>query len=140
MWEFIGKKRPSFATEPGEGQESVWDYPRPPACRPDSRRVIVRVGDLVIADSTEVIRILETASPPTVYIPQSDVNMELLVEAAGSSFCEWKGAAKYWSLQINEQMVKHVGWSYPDPQKLFASIKGFISFYPAKVDCFIDAS
>ena len=62
----------------GPGRESVWDYPRPPAIRVDQRRVEVRLGDLVIADSRQNYRILETASPPTFYIPPHSVHMELL--------------------------------------------------------------
>ncbi len=73
MWQFKGNMRPSFAVEPAEGQESVWDYPRPPICLQDSREVIVRCGDVVVAKSTQSIRVLETASPPTFYIPPSDV-------------------------------------------------------------------
>ena len=77
VWQYRGQERPPFAKEPGPGQESVWDYPRPPAIVVDERRVEVRLGDLVIADSRQNYRILETASPPTFYIPPHSVHMEL---------------------------------------------------------------
>src|ERR1044071_9083265 len=58
LWQYRGQKRPSFAVEPGNGKESVWDYPRPPRLLPDGRRVEVRLGDLLIAGSTQTYRVL----------------------------------------------------------------------------------
>lgn len=137
-WKFTGGDRPSFAIEPGPGQESVWDYPRPPALVNDQRRVIVSAGDFVIAETTSTVRVLETASPPTVYIPQADVNFDHLVQAAGQSFCEWKGSATYWSVQTPQQLIKNAGWSYASPSERFKQIDGYLSFYPGKVSCFVD--
>ena len=85
MWTNTGKKRPDNAIEPGPGQESVWDYPRPPALERDNRLVEVKDGDTVIASTTAAFRVLETASPPTFYIPTDGVDMDRLVEAAGRS-------------------------------------------------------
>ena len=93
-WRYYGQERPAFALEPGPGQESVWDYPRPPRIVRESRDVIVRVGEVVIAQTHEACRVLETASPPTFYIPRADVKEEYLGPAAGSSRCEWKGTAR----------------------------------------------
>lgn len=137
MWNFTGQKRPPFATKPQPGEESVWDYPRPPICQSDSREVVVKLGDLQIASSKRAIRVLETASPPTFYLPESDVDLTLLAEQSDSSFCEWKGAATYWSLRHADYQVKNVGWSYRRPSKRFSQIAGWLSFYPAKVDCFV---
>ncbi len=93
MWSFTGKKRPVFAIEPVKGQESVWDYPRPPVCVVDSREIFVWHNENLIAQSAKAIRVLETASPPTFYLPPSDVKFDMLVQSAGSTFCEWKGIA-----------------------------------------------
>lgn len=84
MWEYRGQKRPPFAEKPGPGQESVWDYPRPPAIVVDQRHVEVRLGDLVIADSRRNYRILETASPPTFYISPLNVRVQLLEPRPGN--------------------------------------------------------
>ena len=138
MWEYRGQKRPPFALEPGPGQESVWDYPRPPALQPDGRHVEVRFGDVILADSRRTQRVLETASPPTFYIPSEDVHIELLTPSAGTSFCEWKGAARYWGLKIEGSSGEAVGWSYPQPTAPFAPIAGYFSFYPARVECYVD--
>ncbi len=53
MWRFTGKKRPVFAIELVEGQESVWDYPRPPVCVEDSRVNLVRHNENLIAQSVK---------------------------------------------------------------------------------------
>ena len=135
MWKFTGNERPSFALEPGEGQESVWDYPRPPKCVPDTRTVIVRSKNLTIAESNNAIRVLETASPPTFYIPKSDIDLDLITRSVGSSYCEWKGPATYWSIEAHGQQIKNAGWSYEQPTPEFTVIAGFLSFYPALLEC-----
>ena len=136
MWAFRGQKRPPFAETPGPGQESVWDYPRPPKMVPDGRLVKVFYGDHTVASSNSAYRILETASPPSFYLPPSDVNWEMLKPAPGSSRCEWKGSARYWYLSSNPALGV-VGWSYPKPTPAFERIRGFISFYPALLACYV---
>jgi uncharacterized protein (DUF427 family) len=136
MWQYRGQKRPDFAIAPGPGEESVWDYPRPPRLVPDARRIEVRAGGVLIACSTAAMRILETASPPTVYLPSADVDMSQLVRIAGSSGCEWKGVAGYWALAANPRTP--VGWSYESPLPAFAAIRGALSFYPALLECTVD--
>ena len=138
MWQFRGQQRPPFALEPGPDQESVWDYPRPPALVPDERRVQVKCGDFLIADSQNTYRILETASPPTFYIPPEDIRREWLELARGQSYCEWKGAAAYWSFVHGSLRLGEVGWSYPSPTQAFAEIAGYFSFYPGRAECYVD--
>ena len=135
-WRYTGEQRPHFAEEPGPGQESVWDYPRPPVLVPDSRRVVVRANGLVLADTTAALRLLETASPPTFYVPPQDARLELLSRAPGSSLCEWKGAATFWALTDAPDQV--VAWSYPDPFGEYESLRDHVSFYPGRVECTVD--
>lgn len=138
-WRWYGAERPPFAEEPGPGQESVWDYPRPPRVEEDPRRVVVQIGATVIADSTHAVRVLETASPPTFYLPRSDVRMELLQRASGQSHCEWKGSAEYWSVLTQEgERVEQAAWSYPQPSQAFEAIRDHFAFYPGRVACFVD--
>ena len=138
MWQFRGQQRPPFALEPGPDQESVWDYPRPPALVPDERRVQVRCSDFLIADTTRAIRILETASPPTFYLPPEDVRLEWLQQSRHQSYCEWKGAASYWSFVHGAKRTADVGWSYPSPTESFSVIAGYFSFYPARAECYVE--
>ncbi len=84
------------------------------------------------------MRVLETASPPTVYIPREDVRTDLLVRARGATICEWKGSATYWSLDVDGCITPNVAWSYEEPFIEFADIRGYLSFYPNKVSCFVD--
>lgn len=137
-WHYHGQRRPTFAAEPGPGQESVWDYPRPPRIADDTREVIVRVADVVVARTRRARRVLETASPPTVYIPREDVGVEFLQSARGASHCEWKGAARYWSVSVPPVRLDAVGWSYDEPRPEFEAIRGWLSFYPGRIECSID--
>lgn len=136
MWKHRGQARPDFADEPGPGQESVWDYPRPPALDPDDRLVEVFHGETPIARSRRAIRVLETASPPSYYLPPEDVKRSLFVPVRQASFCEWKGAASYWALADDPQNA--VGWTYEQPSRRFRDIAGWFAFYPARLRCLVD--
>ncbi len=137
-WNNKGKLRPPFAETPRDGQESVWDYPRPPRIVPDRRRILVRLGDQPIADTIGAVRILETASPPTLYLPPADVRTDLLARADGASMCEWKGRATYWNVVLPDTRRARAAWSYEDPFGTFALIEGWFAFYPALLDCTVD--
>jgi uncharacterized protein (DUF427 family) len=105
---------------------------------PDNRRIVVRMGEWIIADSMQTYRVLETASPPTFYIPPEDVRLQLLQPCPGSSICEWKGTAQYWAPGKDGQATQLVGWSYPSPNAPFETIAGYFSFYPARVECYVN--
>ena len=137
MWAFDGGRRPPFAVPPGPGQESVWDYPRPPRIAPDGRLVTVSAGGAPVASTRRALRVLETASPPTFYLPLADIDGRLLVPAPGRSACEWKGVASYWSLAACPD-AGPVAWSYAEPAPGFAALLGHVAFYPARVDCHVD--
>ena len=137
MWEYTGQHRPSFAEEPGPGQESVWDYPRPPALVSCESLVEIQAAGALLASTRQAQRVLETASPPTYYLPPDSVDWSRLVRTADRSYCEWKGGATYWHL-TKPKTIKNVAWSYEEPKNSFKSIAGYVSFYPAMLDCFID--
>ena len=120
--------------EPGPGQESVWDYPRPPRVEPVADRIRVAAAGVTIADTTRALRVLETASPPAYYLPAADVRMDLLVPSPTSTVCEWKGVARYWSLRAGDRVVRDVAWSYERPRQGFEAIAGWLAFYAGRVD------
>lgn len=124
----------------GLAPESVWDYPRPPIVVPVNRRVRIDHGGEQIADSTRAVRHLETASPPTIYIPEADIRMDLLTPAAGRrSVCEWKGTASYFDLRVGSSVVERAAWTYESPRDAFAQLLGHYSFYAGRVDrCRLD--
>lgn len=139
LWRYTGHDRPAFAATPGPGQESVWDYPRPPRLVPDAREIVVRAGEMEIARTRRALRMLETASPPTFYLPFADARQDLLVEARGrNSYCEWKGSARYWSIACDEKPMAGAVWSYPSPRPPYESLADYFSVYPGRVACFVD--
>lgn len=138
MWKYNGEQRPDFADKPKKGEESVWDYPRPPIVVDDDRLVVVKWMGQLIAQTIKAKRVLETASPPTFYISPNDVDEQSLRESSATSFCEWKGSATYYDIDIDGRTLERAAWSYNDPNPRFREIRGYYSFYPAKVDCFVD--
>ncbi len=139
-WKYDGRTRPEFAATPDPGQTSVWDYPRPPAVERDDRPVIVRARDMIIAESTRALKVMETASPPTFYLPADDVSAGHLRPIPEGSSCEWKGIAVYFDLEAPWGALRRVAWSYPAPKSDYVAIAGHIAFYPARVECFIDGA
>ena len=124
---------------PQPGQESVWDYPRPPRLEPTTKHIRIVFNGVVIADTRRAWRVLETSHPPVYYIPPEDTRMEYLQPGAGRSFCEWKGAAGYYTLEVNGRRAENVAWYYPKPTPTFAAIRDHVAFYAAPMDaCTVD--
>ncbi len=139
LWTNTGNQRPAFAIPPAEDQESVWDYPRPPAIVSDEREVVVSFRGVEVARTTRAVRVCETASPPTFYLPAADVSVAYLRRSAAHSSCEWKGQATYWALVApGRPQQSNVGWSYERPYPEFEAIQGCFSFYPARMSCSVD--
>jgi uncharacterized protein (DUF427 family) len=125
--------------EPSAGQESVWDYPRPPRLEKVSARLRVVFNGQPIADTVAGYRVLETSHPPVYYLPSADIEQPYLHAAQGSSWCEFKGHAKYWSLDVGGNKSINAAWSYPAPSPGFAEIAGYLAFYASRVDeCWVD--
>ena len=122
QWRWRGRERPPFARTPGPGQESVWDYPRPPVLATDAREVD-RAGEALLP------------RPPSFYLPWDDVARHHLMLAAGVSLCEWKGSARYWSLVDGARSLPRVAWSYPQPLKGAEPLAECVAFYPGNLEC-----
>jgi uncharacterized protein (DUF427 family) len=111
--------------------ESVWDYPRPPRVEPSAARVVVELDGEVLADTRRSLRVLETSHPPVYYIPAADVRTDRLRPSARrSTFCEFKGAARYYDAGDRAE----VAWSYAAPAPGYEAIAGCYAFYPGRVD------
>ncbi|MDJ0335607.1 DUF427 domain-containing protein [Salinibacterium sp. G-O1] len=129
------RNRPGLSRiEPGPGQESVWDYPRPPRVEPSTERIVVTLGGRVIAETTDSVRVLETSHPPVYYLPRSAFVDGSLVAAAGSSFCEFKGAAKYLSVVSPDATAERAAWYYPTPTPGFEALVDKVAVYPSAMD------
>ncbi len=121
-----------------QGQESVWDYPRPPRVEPEPRRVRVVLFAVTIAESSAALRVLETSHPPGIYVPPGDITPGVLRPNPAQSFCEWKGRASYVDGIIGDASAAAVAWSYPDPTPGFSALRDYVSFYPGRVDeCYL---
>ena len=140
QWRWRGQARPPFAVVPGPGQVSVWDYPRPPRLAPDTREVAVLWGDVEVARTRRAVCVLETSHPPSFYLPWDDVARQLFEPAAGSSLCEWKGPARYWSLVDGTRRLESVAWSYPEPLAGAELLAECVAFYPAALECRVDGA
>lgn len=115
--------------------EAVADYPRPPALVPCERRVRIEFAGETVADSANAHRVLETSSPPTIYVPPADVRMDLLEpHPTKQTFCEWKGVASYHDLVAGDRRAETAAWYYLDPVPAYAALRDCISFYPGRVD------
>jgi uncharacterized protein (DUF427 family) len=115
--------------------ENVWEYPRPPAVKPCGRHVRVELAGEVLAESDRALRVLETSHPPTIYVPRGDEHVELLVASrARSTWCEFKGAARYLDALIDGVRHGPVAWTYPRPSRGYEQLRDHFAFYPARVD------
>jgi uncharacterized protein (DUF427 family) len=124
--------------EPGPGQESVWDYPRPPRIEPTSSHVRVQLNGETVADSRSALRVLETSQPPAFYIPERDVRLELIRPNPRRTVCEWKGEASYVDVAVRGNVVDAAGWRYEEPVPAFEALRGHYAFYAQLLDCSVD--
>ena len=121
------------------GQESVWDYPRPPRLERSTRHVVVRFGGVVVAETRAAWRVLETTHPPGWYVPRADVTAGALLGTDQTSFCEFKGTAVYWTVVGGGLTRPDSAWSYPRPSRGFEPMADAVAFYPALMDeCTVD--
>lgn len=120
--------------KPGPGQESAWDYPRPPALDVSNESIVIELGGMVIARSTTSWRVLETSHPPTYYLPREAFVEGVLRPTNGATWCEWKGQASYYDLVAGDTVVAAGAWNYPEPTARFAALSDAISLMPATVD------
>ncbi len=125
--------------EPEPGQESVWDYPRPPRLERSPKEIHVIFNGITIADSNNTYRVLETSHPPVYYIPPEDIQLEYLQSTSQRSFCEWKGYASYYTVTVKDKQVINAAWYYSQPNDVFAPIKNYVAFYPSQMDaCYVN--
>jgi uncharacterized protein (DUF427 family) len=121
--------------EPGPGQESVWDYPRPPRVEAVPERIRVVVDGTELAWSSRAQRVLETAGAPVYYLPRDDVRMDLLVPTRRQTTCEWKGEARYFAVVTpGGRVIPIAAWSYEQPLPGFEAIRDHVGFYAWAVD------
>ena len=124
--------------EPGPGQESVWDYPRPPRVEATDKLIRVEFNGVTIAETRQAVRVLETSHPPVYYLPLADVQMTYLTRTPRTSFCEYKGGAIYWAIQVGDRVAQDAAWGYPEPAPGYEALRDHLAIYASRVDaCFV---
>lgn len=120
--------------EPGPGQESVWDYPRPPRVEATDAEVVVRLGGTEVARTTRALRVLETSHPPGYYLPRDAFVAGALQPADGSSWCEFKGQASYLDVRGGQVVAARAAWAYPEPSPGYEQLRDHVALYPGRMD------
>lgn len=128
------RSRPAGAATPGPGQESVWDYPRPPRLESEARTIRIVLGGTTIAETNAAFRVLETSHPPTYYLPPDAFAPGVLVPCEGQSWCEWKGRARYFDVVSGDVRIARAAWAYPQPTGAFVPIADHVAVYPGSMD------
>lgn len=112
----------------------MWDYPRPPRVEQVPERITVRVGGEIIADTRNAVRVLETSHPPVYYLPIADFVPGALADSPGTSFCEFKGAARYFDVRSGEDVRADAAWTYPHPARGFEALADKVAVYAGQMD------
>jgi len=125
--------------EPQDGQESVWDYPRPAIWEDTDKHIRVICNGVVLAETRRAKRVLETSHPPCYYIPIEDIKMEYLVATSRRTRCEWKGVSQYYDVAIADKYIQNAAWRYSIPTANFVEIQDSLSFYGILMDaCYVN--
>jgi len=126
-------------TKPVAGQESVWDYPRPPLVESFKGHISIELGGKTIVSTNRALRLLETSHPPTYYLPIADFESGCLLATAKTSFCEFKGLARYYDVRFGVKKATQGAWAYPSPAKGYEMLKHHVAVYAHMVDaCYVN--
>ena len=125
---------PATRVTPQPGQESVWDYPRPPRVERSDEEVVVVLGGEVVARTRAALRVLETSHPPAYYLPYSSFVEGALVPVDRMTFCEFKGTASYFDVLGGERRAARAGWTYRQPSPGFESMVEHVAVMPGLMD------
>jgi len=137
-FQWRGSVRPDFAHAEADGEESVWDYPRPPVAMPEWRLVQVYADRRLVADTEEAVRVLETGHPPLVFLPPDDIEWEWLQDSGVAAESIWLGQGTWYDLVIDGERIERVAWSYQRVYPEYADLQGWVAFHPARLHCVLD--
>ena len=106
----------------------------PITIEPTQGRVVVRVGDTVVANSDHALTLQESTYPAVQYIPLDDVDQKLLRRTETASYCPFKGDAGYFSIPVGGECSRDAAWTYREPFGAVSEIAGHLAFYPDRVE------
>jgi uncharacterized protein (DUF427 family) len=97
-------------------------------------RVTVRFAGRTVVDTTRALALREGGHAPVLYLPREDADMSLLVRTDRTTRCPYKGAAAYYSIEVDGRRAENAVWTYEAPIPAAAAIAGHLAFYPDRVD------
>jgi len=97
-------------------------------------RIVVSVAGRVISDTRNALTLREADYSPVQYIPREDVDLSQLKRTDHATYCPYKGDCNYYSIPAGGKKSLNAVWTYEDPYPAVAQIKGYVAFYPDKVD------
>lgn len=125
--------------QPAAGQESVWDYPRPPRLEASTKRVKIIFGGQTIVETDYAMRVLETSHPPVYYVPPDSIMPGVLVQLTRRTYCEFKGQAGYYTVKVGDKVAEAAAWFYPNPTPGITALQNYVAFYPSRMDaCYLN--
>jgi uncharacterized protein (DUF427 family) len=125
--------------QPGPGQESVWDYPRPPRVEDSSKHIRVILNGMGIADTCRTKRVLATSHPPVYSISPADIHSQYFTATMHTTFCEFKGTASYYTIPVGDTTIPNGAWYYAHPTHPYEHLAGYIARSPGKMNaCTVD--
>ncbi len=107
------------------------DHPITVAKNPD--RVVVKLGDQVLADTRDALSLQESTYPAVQYLPRDDVDFSLLERTEHTTYCPYKGDASYYSILPAGAAGVNAVWTYEQPYDAVADIRDHVAFYADKV-------
>lgn len=101
---------------------------------PTRGRITVTVSGRRIADTREALTLKEAAYSPVHYIPRKDVDMTRLKRTSHHTYCPYKGECAYYSIPAGGERSVNAVWTYETPYDAVSEIRGYLAFYPNRVD------
>jgi uncharacterized protein (DUF427 family) len=102
--------------------------------RQTSRRLMVRHGDRIIADTKRPVVLYESGFAPRWYVPRADVDESAFTAVERQTFCPYKGLCSYYNIDDAQLAV----WSYREAYPEVGRISNFLSFEPDIVSVQVD--
>jgi uncharacterized protein (DUF427 family) len=102
-----------------------------------AKRIQIRAGGQLIADTTGGYAVHEGSLPVRYYVPRPDVKAELS-DGEGAAKCPWKGLWKHLDLTVAGQRIATAAWTYYEATPVCEPIRDFVAFYPGKVEIVVE--
>jgi uncharacterized protein (DUF427 family) len=97
-------------------------------------RVVVFVAGRAVADTRNALTLREADYAPVQYIPSKDVDFSQLERTDHATYCPYKGDCSYYSIPAGGKKSANAVWSYEEPFPAVEQIRGYVAFYPDRVD------